>query len=63
MNWANFRVMGVGINMPLLIVVPACLVAFAFDKAKHKAIILPVNVHIMRLHNIFGSRHEIPLES
>jgi hypothetical protein len=63
MSWANFRVMGVGINMSLLIAVPAYLFAFAFDKAKHKAIILPVNVQIMRLHNIFGSRHEIPLES
>ena len=63
MNWAHYRVMGVGINMSLLIAVPAYLFAFAFDKAKHKAIILPVNVQNMHLHNIFGSCHEISLES
>jgi len=52
-NWANGRVMRVGINMPLLIAVAPHLVTFAFDKAKNKAIVLPVNVQNMHIHNIF----------
>ncbi len=36
--------MGVGINMPLWITVLAHLVTFAIDKAKHKSILIPVDM-------------------
>ncbi len=61
-NWENFRVMGVGIHMPLLIAVSPHLVTFAFYKAKHKTIGIPVDMQNMCMHNIFQSCHDIPLK-
>jgi hypothetical protein len=61
-NRANFGVMGIGIHMPLLLAVMPGLVAFAFYKAKHKGICIPLNVQNVCMNHIFGSRNEIPLE-
>jgi hypothetical protein len=49
--------------MPLLVTVPPSLVAFAFYKIEQKAIGNPLNVQHVSTNNIFGSRHEIPLEN
>jgi hypothetical protein len=49
--------------MPLLIAILPRLVTFAFHKAKDKTISIPVNVQNVRVNNIIGSRHQIPLQS
>ena len=49
--------------MPLLVAVTPSLVAFAFYKAKHKGISIPLNMQNVCMNHIFGSRHEIPLKA
>jgi hypothetical protein len=55
--------MGVGIHMPLLVTVLPGLVAFAFYKAKHKGIGIPLLVQIVGMNHIFGLHHEISLKA
>jgi hypothetical protein len=62
-NEANCRGVRVSINMPLLITILPHLVTFAFHKAKVKTISIPVNVQNVRVHNILGWHHQIPLQS
>jgi hypothetical protein len=49
--------------MPLLVAVAPGLVAFAYYKAKHKGIGIPLNVKNVCMNYIFGLHHEIPLEA
>ena len=49
--------------MPLLVAVPASLVAFAFYESKHNAVGIPLNAKNVRVHKIFRSRHQVPLEA
>jgi len=55
--------MGVGIHMPLLVLVATGLVAFAFHELKYEAISIPFDVENVSTNNIFRSRHKIPLEA